>query len=141
MRCDVKQSEMEEEKMKSLTRILIDVFFLFRGCNFIELISLFLKDRQKLVDSFQKGEIDVLICSFGVGSTGITLTRSHTVVLLDRLVKIIYGWRGVCYMCPCCSIGRPWTPGDVMQAEVSTPKNYFSDLFFFSFIDFLVSNY
>jgi hypothetical protein len=27
---------------------------------------------------------DVLICSFGVGSVGLTLTRSHTVILLDR---------------------------------------------------------
>lgn len=37
----------------------------------------------------------MLICTYGVGATGITLTRSHTVILLDR----------------------PWTPGDVLQAE------------------------
>jgi SNF2 family DNA or RNA helicase len=48
-----------------------------------------------MVDRFQMGMIDVLICTFGVGSTGITLTRSHTVILLDR----------------------PWTPGDTAQAE------------------------
>ena len=51
--------------------------------------------RQQIVDSFQRGEIDILILTYGVGSTGITLTRSHRVVLLDR----------------------PWTPGDVRQAE------------------------
>lgn len=52
-------------------------------------------ERQKLVDNFQAGLIDVLVCTFGVGSVGLTLTRSHRVVLMDR----------------------PWTPGDVMQAE------------------------
>ena len=52
-------------------------------------------DRQRLVDRFQSGNIDVLICTYGVGSTGLTLTRSHTVILVDR----------------------PWTPGDVLQAE------------------------
>jgi Helicase conserved C-terminal domain len=51
--------------------------------------------RQALVDRFQRGELDVLVCTYGVGSTGITLTRSHTVILLDR----------------------PWTPGDAAQAE------------------------
>ena len=39
--------------------------------------------------------VKVLVCTFGVGSVGLTLTRSHRVVLMDR----------------------PWTPGDVMQAE------------------------
>ncbi len=48
------------------------------------------------MDSFQAGEIDVLICTYGVGATGLTLTRSHTVILLDR----------------------PWTPGDVMQVII-----------------------
>jgi hypothetical protein len=47
------------------------------------------------VDRFQSGCLDVLICTYGVGATGITLTKSHTVILLDR----------------------PWTPGDVLQAE------------------------
>ena len=48
-----------------------------------------------IVDHFQAGSIQVLVCTFGVGSVGLTLTRSHRVVLMDR----------------------PWTPGDVMQAE------------------------
>jgi hypothetical protein len=47
------------------------------------------------VDTFQHGGIDVFICTFGVGSVGLTLTQSHRVILMDR----------------------PWTPGDVMQAE------------------------
>lgn len=53
------------------------------------------QERQRLVDEFQGGKIDILILTYGVGSTGLTLTRGHRVVLLDR----------------------PWTPGDVMQAE------------------------
>jgi SNF2 family DNA or RNA helicase len=53
------------------------------------------KQRQAIVDQFQLGCLDVLVCTYGVGATGLTLTRSHRVVLLDR----------------------PWTPGDVMQAE------------------------
>ena len=52
-------------------------------------------ERQRLVDSFQADQLQVLVCTFGVGATGLTLTRSRLVILLDR----------------------PWTPGDVMQAE------------------------
>jgi hypothetical protein len=48
-----------------------------------------------VVDLFQAGQVDVLVCSFGVGSTGLTLTRSSRLILLDR----------------------PWTPGDAKQAE------------------------
>ena len=51
--------------------------------------------RTAVVDRFQGGELDVLVCTYGVGAVGLTLTRSHTVVLLDR----------------------PWTPGDASQAE------------------------
>ena len=51
--------------------------------------------RAAVVDRFQNGDLDVLVCTYGVGSVGLTLTRSHTVVLLDR----------------------PWTPGDASQAE------------------------
>eukprot|EP01035_Chromulina_nebulosa_P018393 gene18393-24094_t len=52
-------------------------------------------NRQILVDNFQNNKLDILICTYGVGSTGLTLTRSHCVILVDR----------------------PWTPGDVLQAE------------------------
>lgn len=54
-----------------------------------------MQDRQRRVDDFQSGKLDVLVCTFGVGSVGLTLTRSHRVILMDR----------------------PWTPGDLMQAE------------------------
>jgi hypothetical protein len=47
------------------------------------------------VDLFQAGQLDVIVCSFGVGSTGLTLTKSSRLILLDR----------------------PWTPGDAKQAE------------------------
>mmetsp|Transcript_12881 Transcript_12881/g.21026 ORF Transcript_12881/g.21026 Transcript_12881/m.21026 type:complete len:347 (-) Transcript_12881:3-1043(-) len=52
-------------------------------------------DRQEIVDAFQSSQLDVVICSYGVGATGLTLTRSHNIILLDR----------------------PWTPGDARQAE------------------------
>ena len=48
------------------------------------------------MDDFQDGQLDVIICTYGVGSTGLTLTRSHRIILLDR----------------------PWTPGDARQVSV-----------------------
>ena len=53
------------------------------------------QERQAIVDSFQVGQLDVIICSYGVGATGLTLTRSHSIILLDR----------------------PWTPGDARQVS------------------------
>merc|ERR1712087_338677 len=51
--------------------------------------------RQAMVDNFQSGLSSVFICTYGVGGVGLTLTAACTVVLIDR----------------------PWTPGDVCQAE------------------------
>ena len=51
--------------------------------------------RQKMVDNFQEGLSPVFCCTFGAGGVGLTLTAAATVILLDR----------------------PWTPGDVHQAE------------------------
>lgn len=42
-----------------------------------------IEDRQKTVTSFQKGEIDVVLCSYKAAATGITLTRSRNMVLND----------------------------------------------------------
>jgi SNF2 family DNA or RNA helicase len=53
------------------------------------------KKRQGMVDNFQNGLSPVFCCTFGAGGVGLTLTAASTVVLLDR----------------------PWTPGDVHQAE------------------------
>lgn len=53
------------------------------------------KKRQGMVDKFQNGLSPVFICTFGAGGVGLTLTAACTVILLDR----------------------PWTPGDVHQAE------------------------
>lgn len=53
------------------------------------------KDRQGLVDDFQKGLVDVGICTFGAGGVGITLTEASHCILIDR----------------------PWTPGDAVQYE------------------------
>ena len=50
------------------------------------------------MDSFQAGNLDVLICTYGVGATGITLTKSHKVILLDR----------------------PWTPGKLLVIIVGS---------------------
>jgi SNF2 family DNA or RNA helicase len=51
--------------------------------------------RQAMVDSFQSGLSSVFVGTYGAGGVGLTLTAASTVVLLDR----------------------PWTPGDVHQAE------------------------
>ena len=52
-------------------------------------------ERQLAVDRFQTGESDLLLATFGTGGLGFTLHRARHVVLLER----------------------PWTPGDVDQAE------------------------
>lgn len=52
-------------------------------------------DRQLYIDQFQSGELKFLVCTFGAGGVGITLTAASHVILMDR----------------------PWTPGDAMQAE------------------------
>ena len=48
-----------------------------------------------MVKHFQAGLISVLICTYGVGGVGITLTKARSVILIDRA----------------------WSPGDVFQAE------------------------
>ena len=51
--------------------------------------------RQVAVDRFQAGATDLLLATYGAGGLGFTLHRARQVVLLER----------------------PWTPGDVDQAE------------------------
>ncbi|KAL3797927.1 hypothetical protein ACHAWO_001408 [Cyclotella atomus] len=51
--------------------------------------------RQQMVDEFQEGVTPVFVCTYGAGGVGLTLTAACTVILVDR----------------------PWTPGDVNQAE------------------------
>ena len=41
-------------------------------------------ERQARVDSFQRGEFDVLVCSIGAASEGLTLTRSTRTVFVQR---------------------------------------------------------
>ena len=53
------------------------------------------QERQQAVDRFQSGASDLLLATYGTGGLGFTLHRARHVVLL----------------------GRPWTPGDVEQAE------------------------
>ena len=52
-------------------------------------------ERQESVDRFQQGQNDCLLATFGTGALGFTLHRARHVVLLER----------------------PWTPGDLDQAE------------------------
>ena len=52
-------------------------------------------ERQAVVDRFQAGDNDLLLATYGAGGLGFTLHRARQVVLLER----------------------PWTPGDVDQAE------------------------
>ena len=53
------------------------------------------EQRQEAVDRFQGGDTDLLLATYGAGGLGFTLHRARHVVLLER----------------------PWTPGDVDQAE------------------------
>lgn len=52
-------------------------------------------DRQGMVDRFQGGVSRVFVSTSGAGGVGITLTRSQTVIMVDR----------------------PWRPGDAEQCE------------------------
>ena len=54
-----------------------------------------LLEREIAINSFQKGEINLLLATYGTGGLGLTLNRARHVVLIER----------------------PWTPGDVSQAE------------------------
>ncbi len=53
------------------------------------------QERQRQVDAFQQGAMNLLVCTYGTGGLGFTLHRARHVVLLER----------------------PWTPGDAEQAE------------------------
>lgn len=46
-------------------------------------------DRQANVEDFQAGKAQVILCTFGAGSEGITLTRASTVVFLQRSWSLI----------------------------------------------------
>ena len=52
-------------------------------------------ERQAIVDRFQSGQTQAFVGTIKAGGVGLTLTRSSTVVLVDR----------------------PWSPGDAIQAE------------------------
>jgi SWI/SNF-related matrix-associated actin-dependent regulator 1 of chromatin subfamily A len=54
--------------------------------------------RQNVVDSFQEGDLEILVCGIRAASIGITLTASHTVVFVEL----------------------DWTPGIHAQAEDRT---------------------
>lgn len=53
------------------------------------------KKRQAMVDRFQSCLSPAFVCTYGAGGVGLTLTAACTVILVDR----------------------PYTPGDVVQAE------------------------
>lgn len=53
------------------------------------------QQRQDVIDAFQAGKLRSIVCTFGAGGVGITLTAAQDVILVDR----------------------PWTPGDAVQAE------------------------
>lgn len=46
-------------------------------------------DRTEIVARFQRGEIDLLLCTIGAGSEGITLTRASTMVFLTRSYRML----------------------------------------------------
>jgi SWI/SNF-related matrix-associated actin-dependent regulator of chromatin subfamily A-like protein 1 len=53
------------------------------------------KDRQKMVDDFQAGKLDVLLCSISAAGVGLTLTNADTMFFAERV----------------------WRPFDLRQAE------------------------
>ena len=53
------------------------------------------KERQEIVDSFQRGQIDILLCSTMAVKEGLTLTKADTVLFIER----------------------EWVPSDEEQAE------------------------
>ncbi len=53
------------------------------------------RQRQADIDGFQANRLRVMVCLYGAGGVGVTLTKANVVLLLDR----------------------PWTPGDTEQAE------------------------
>jgi SNF2 family DNA or RNA helicase len=58
------------------------------------------KDRQDAVDRFQSGESKVFVSTIRAGGVGITLTAASETIMVDR----------------------PWTPGDLEQAEDRTNR-------------------
>ena len=52
-------------------------------------------ERQRRLECFQRGEVDLLLATYGVAGVGLGLQRAAHVILLER----------------------PWTPGDAEQAE------------------------
>jgi SNF2 family DNA or RNA helicase len=52
-----------------------------------------LEERQRLVDSFQAGELDVLAGTFGVMAEGLTLTAADLVVFLERSPRLLYNFQ------------------------------------------------
>lgn len=48
------------------------------------------EDRHMWVERFQAGELPLILCTIGAGSEGITLTRAHTMLFLNRS----YRWVG-----------------------------------------------
>jgi SNF2 family DNA or RNA helicase len=66
-------------------------------------------ERQHIVDRFQAGQTRVIVCTFGAGGVGLTMTAASHAIMHDR----------------------PWTPGAVEQAEdrfhrIGSTKTVFS---------------
>ena len=85
------------EKLKTLGHIVVFTWFKETAYSLVRKITsvtdfssevlsgdLNYAERQYLVDSFQAGKLNVLVCTFGVGAVGLTLTRSSLVVLLGK---------------------------------------------------------
>lgn len=80
------------------------------------------KKRQAMVDRFQAGLSPVFVCTYGAGGVGLTLTGKSCFYAF-RFAPHHYTCSSHAFAfctvaaCTVILVDRPWTPGDVNQAE------------------------
>lgn len=47
------------------------------------------EERHRWITEFQAGNLPVILCTFGAGSEGVTLTRAHTMLMLNRSYRYV----------------------------------------------------
>jgi SNF2 family DNA or RNA helicase len=47
------------------------------------------EERHRWITEFQAGNLPVILCTYGAGSEGVTLTRAHTMLMLNRSYRFV----------------------------------------------------